>query len=370
MKNILITGVGGPTPRSFVRAVKLKGQAVNNQYRFIGVDCNPLAYGLYDKSLFDQSYVVPRADDEDYWPAINDIISKEHIDASIILPEEEVLEWALNYQSKLDRQITTHLPDYQLAKSLVNKHQMHEQLAGSSLIPKFIKINPASYNYQSIIDKIGSTFWIRSTKGSSGLGSLKIDSEEALTQWISINPKVEEFIATEYLPGRNMACKMLYFDDTLKRTACAERVNYIMAKVAPSGITGNTSFGRLINEPELIELSQKALELIARQLECELNGIFTVDYKEDQSGIPKITEINVRHVAFTSSMAAGGANIPADTIEAMISSGKAGADMKRIDYTYSEPLIFLRDVDVEPIIMRESDLLKEGIIEQKSSVIS
>ena len=364
MKNILITGVGGPTPRSFVRAVKLTEHSANKQYRFVGVDCNPLAYGLYDNSLFDQRYVVPRSNSDEYWPAMNQLIRKENIDAAIVLPEEEVLEWSLNHQSKLNRPVITHLPDHRLAKSLVNKHQMHEQLADSSLIPKFIKINPLSYNYQSIVNEIGDTFWIRSTEGSSGLGSLKIDSEEALSQWISINPKVKEFIATEYLPGRNMACKMLYFDDGLKRTACAERVNYIMAKVAPSGITGNTSFGRLINEPELVKLSKQALEIIASQLACELNGIFTVDYKEDSEGFPKITEINVRHVAFTSSMAAGGANIPLDTIKAMI-SGK-GAAMDRVDYTYGESLIFLRDVDAEPIIMKESDLLKDDSMLQES----
>lgn len=369
MKNILITGVGGPTPRSFVRAVKLREKPSSERFRFVGVDCNPLAYGLYDRSLFDKSYVVPRCNSDQYWPVISELIRKENIDAAIVLPEEEVLEWSLQHQLKLDRQIITHLPDHQIAKALVNKHQMHEQLAGSSLIPKFIKINPATYNHQSVVDKIGETFWIRSTEGSSGLGSLKIDSEEALSQWISINPKVEEFIATEYLPGRNMACKMLYFGGDLKRTACAERINYIMAKVAPSGITGNTSFGRLINEPGLVELSKQALETIASQLECELNGIFTVDYKEDTSGFPKITEINVRHVAFTSSMAAGGANIPADTIEAMI-SGKGGTDMERIDYTYSEPLIFLRDVDAAPIIMSESELLEEEIAGLKSSIIS
>ncbi|MEL7834392.1 hypothetical protein [Fodinibius sp. Rm-B-1B1-1] len=356
MKNILITGVGGPTPRSFVRAVKLIDHTPENQYRFIGVDCNPLAYGLYDKSLFDQSYVIPRADDEAYWSVINNIISKEHIDAAIILPEEEVLEWAKN-RSRLDQRIHTHLPDYQLARALVNKHAMHKQLAGSSLIPKFIKISPTSFNYQLIVDKIGEPFWIRSTKGSSGLGSLKIESEGALRQWISINPKVNEFIATEYLPGRNMACKMLYFDGELKRTACAERINYIMAKVAPSGVTGNTSFGRLINEPKLVELSEQALQMISSATGANLHGIFTVDYKEDRSGTPNITEINVRHVAFTSSIAAGGANLPADTLLALFDENING--MERIDYTYSEPFIFLRDVDAEPIIMSEENLLKE-----------
>lgn len=356
MYNILITGVGGPTPRSFVRAVKLAGRNRTTIFRFIGVDCNPLAYGLYDDSLFDGSYVVPRADEDGYWTAINEIIEKEDIHAAVILPEEEVLEWSQNH-SKLEKNIKTHLPDYNLALALVNKHRLHLNLDGSSLVPRFSKIQSSSYDYQALIRKIGTPFWIRSTEGSSGLGSLKIESEPALSQWISINQDVSEFIATEYLPGRNMACKMLYFDGELKRTACAERVNYIMAKVAPSGVTGNTSFGRLINEPELVRLSKDALESVSSELGTGLNGIFTVDYKEDSKGNPKITEINIRHVAFTSSIAAGGANIPLDTLEAMFSER---SEMQRIDYTYDESLIFLRDVDSEPIVIKEGDLLRNG----------
>jgi len=353
MKNILVTGVGGPTPRSFVRAVKLSENFSNRDYRFIGVDCNPLAYGLYDRELFDAAYTVPRADDVDYWKEINSIIEKEKIDGAVVLPEVEVLEWAKN-GSKLEKKIFTHLPDYDLAMAIVNKHRLHEYLEDSRLVPKYIRIQPDQYNYEKITREVGDVFWIRSTEGSSGLGSLKINSDSALSQWISINRNVKEFIASEFLPGRNMACKMLYFNGELKRTACAERVNYIMAKVAPSGITGNTSFGRLINEPRLVELSEKALDTISSQLGKELNGIFTVDFKEDADGVPKITEINIRHVAFTSSIAAGGANIPFDTLEEMFFAKSSG--MKRIDYHYKEPMIFLRDVDSEPIVMREDDL--------------
>jgi len=352
--NVLVTGVGGPTPRSFVRAVKLKKKE-SKKYRFIGVDCNPLAYGLYDTDLFDAGYVVPRADDPDYWPAVNKIIKKEQISGAVVLPEVEVLEWAKN-SSKLEKRIATHLPDYDLAMAIVNKHRLHDYLDGSGLVPNYIRIQPDQYSYEKIIREVGDVFWIRSTEGSSGLGSLKIDSESALAQWISINRNVKEFIASEFLPGRNMACKMLYFNGDLKRTACAERVNYIMAKVAPSGITGNTSFGRLINEPGLVELSEKALNSISGRLNATLNGIFTVDYKEDRLGNPKITEINIRHVAFTSSIAAGGANIPFDTLGAMFTE-KDPAGIKRIDYLYPEPLIFLRDVDSEPIVMKESDLM-------------
>jgi hypothetical protein len=353
--NILVTGVGGPTPRSFVRAVKMSKSRDMEGVRFIGVDCNPLSYGLYDNTMFAKTYLVPRADQKGYWQRIIEIVDCESIDAAVVLPEVEVLEWSQN-QSNLKGKVKTHLPDPDLATALVNKHRLHEYLSGSSLVPSHYKIVPGSYKYQELEKTVGNPFWIRSTEGSSGLGSLKISSSDALEQWISINPNVDEFIATEYLPGRNLACKMLYFDGNLTRTACAERVNYIMAKVAPSGITGNTSFGRLVNEPELVRQSEAALKGIAEQLNVSLNGIFTVDFKEDQAGNPKITEINIRHVAFTSSIAAGGANLPADTIKAMMTGN--GNRMERIDYNYPENFIFLRDVDSEPMLLKEEDLLK------------
>lgn len=355
MKRILVTGVGGPTPRSFVRAVKLFGVQSKKEYEFIGVDSNPLAYGLYDKELFSQAFVVPRANQVEYWNAINQIIEEQEIDGVIVLPEVEVLEWAKNY-GKLTKQIKVHLPELKLANELVNKHSLHHHLKGTAFIPKFYRINPKNYSYKQISCAVGDVFWVRSTEGSSGLGSLKIEREEMLSQWIAINPLVDEFIATEYLPGRNMACKLLYFGDELVSTACAERVNYIMAKVAPSGITGNTSFGRLLNNPKLVEISTEVLHKLSHNMKTGLNGIFTVDYKEDSFGNPKITEINIRHVAFTSSLAAGGANLPLDTLNFMFMENPTQLETNH--YSFAEGLIFLRDVDGLPILMKETDLLK------------
>lgn len=354
MKRILITGVGGPTPRSFVRAIMLFGHKYKNEFEFVGVDANHLAYGLYEKELFKKSFVVPKAYEEDYWPTINQIVDTEQIDGAIILPEVEVLEWAKN-QGNLKKDIKVHLPDYKLAVELVNKHHLHKLLDQSEHIPLFKCINRNSYSFDQIVESVGDIFWVRSTKGSSGLGSLKINSREMLSQWIAINHNIYEFIATEYLPGRNMACKLLYFNNKLVRTACAERVNYIMAKVAPSGITGNTSFGRLLNEPGLIKISDKILNKLSSQLNTGLNGIFTVDFKEDHRGNPKITEINIRHVAFTSSIAAGGANLPLDTIQGMFMDDPT--NLKTIHYLFDDGLIFLRDVDGVPILMKERDLL-------------
>ena len=355
IKKILITGVGGPTPRSFVRAIKYFGGAYKNSFEFVGVDSNPLAYGLYDKDLFCKTFVVPLATENRYWDAINSIIEDNAIDAAIILPETEVLEWSKNHD-KLRKKIKLHLPDYKLAKELVNKYQLHTLLKDTGYVPGFLKLRLENYSFDTLKNTIGETFWVRCTEGSSGLGSLKINNPDVLTQWITMNPDVSEFIATEYLPGRNMACKLLYFNNKLLASACAERVKYIMAKIAPSGITGNTSFGRLLNEPGLVDISTDALNIISKKTGAGLNGIFTVDFKEDMHGKPKITEVNIRHVAFTSSIAAGGANLPLDTLRLLFNQENSNSET--VHYTFREQYIFLRDVDAYPILIRESDLLK------------
>ena len=87
-----------------------------------------------------------------------------------------------------------------------------------------------------------------------------------------------------------------------------------MSNVAPSGITGNTSFGRLINEPELVEKSKRALEYLFEVTGAEKHGFFTADFKEDDNGTAYLTEINARMVAFNLSFAKAGANFAEDII--------------------------------------------------------
>ena len=67
-----------------------------------------------------------------------------------------------------------------------------------------------------------------------------------------------------------------------------------------------------------------------------------------------VTEVNVRFVAFTQCYAAGGANLPEDMIRWYLDpSFKREFTL----YKFDPDLIFLRDVDEQPIIMKESQLL-------------
>jgi carbamoyl-phosphate synthase large subunit len=352
---ILITGVGGPTPRSF--AIALKKYSRYKPYEFVGTDTNPLSIGLYQKELFDEAYVVPPALHPDYWNVIEKIILEHSIEMAIVLPEQEVMVWSKRMKEK-SLPCKAFIPEFSVAELLIDKARMTKALQGLGLVPNSIEFNRDQKNLTKVFEELPFPFWVRSTSGTSGLGSLKVESKEALVNWITINPGVNQFLASEFLPGRNLACKLLYFEGKLLRAACAERVNYIMAKVAPSGITGNTSFGRLLNEPTLVELAEKAMSRMFTSSGAYPHGFFTVDFKEDAQRRALITEINIRHVAFTQCFAAGGANFAEDTIRLLDSD--ANFDKVFKTYEFEKDLIFLRDVDALPILMKEKELLTRG----------
>ena len=98
-----------------------------------------------------------------------------------------------------------------------------------------------------------------------------------------------------------------------------------MANLVPSKVTGNTSFGRFLNEDRILSFCNSCIEYICNKLNLKAHGVLSFDLKEDREGNMKVTECNIRHMAY---------------------------------YHYEKPYIFLRDVDIEPIILdRESELL-------------
>lgn len=350
---ILVTGVGGPTPRSFAIALKKYGQFEGLE--LIATDINPLSIGLYQTELFSKSYVIPRCTDSNYWGVIESIVHENNIQYAVVLPELEVMEWSKKNE-KCELPCKALLPSSKMAELLIDKAQMTELLKPLNIVPSSIEFDRNAGNLDSVFELLGNDFWVRSSSGTSGLGSLRIDSVESLQNWIQINPNVNTFLASKFLSGRNLACKLLYFEGNLIRSASGERVNYIMSKVSPSGITGNTSFGRLINEPELVKLAINAMEFLFKKSNSRKHGFYTVDFKEDEFGKPYITEINVRHVAFTQCFAAGGANFASDTISLL--HGDNDFDKSYKMYEFEKDLIFLRDVDANPVLLKETDLIK------------
>lgn len=350
--NILVFGVGGPTPLGIAKSLRLK--TTRDDLRLVGVDGDPFAPGLYNRDLFDGSCLNRFTRDPDYWTVVEAIIDREEIDAAFVVPETEVLEWAKR-QKEGDLPCKALIPDHEVALSLYDKLRCYELLQKTSLVPESISIDrntPAA----EIGAALNYPYWVRKGSGAGAIGAFKVTRPEDLENWLNINPRIDDFIASEFLPGRNYACKVLYIDGALSRGACGERIDYLLASAAPSGISGMCARGRLINDSSLIVKSDLAVRKIFDHHGKVPHGMFTVDFKEDKNGEAKLTEINIRHVSFTFAFALGGANFAFDTLE-LLREGEL-EDKAYKEYTFEGEPYFIRGVDSEIFVIADDDLVR------------
>lgn len=350
MDRILITGVGGPTPRSIaIRLRKLYPDAI-----LVGTDINQRAIGFYLKGLLDKTYIVPKAGSEDYWPTMKKLIKDEKIDFAFVQPEMEVLKWGEYFEENGNYICPTLIPPLVYTQNLMDKSQMATILKGTDYIPKTIEISPKLPRIEEVEKEIGYPCWIRAAVGSGGLGSLKIHNRHELESWLFIHKTVEKFTISEFLPGRHLANQMLYINGKCVKNAGLYCVNYVMADIAPSKVTGNTSYGEFINEPELLEFCEEVMIYISKQLKSLPNAVYSFDLKEDENGNLKVTEINIRHMAYTGVMAQVGFDLIQDSIHYL-----KGEESKIKNFSgYDGDYVFLRDVDVQPMVLKKTDFLK------------
>lgn len=353
--NILITGVGSPTPRGIARSLK-ENILLNREYKLYGTDIDRYAHGLYNNDIFEKTFLTKSCLNDEYWNEITDIIKKNNIDIAIITPEKEVIEWSKKQEYGI-LPCKALIPHKKIIDFTYDKLDLSRHLLHTTWVPKFFEILPEKLNeYKSIISsELNYPFWIRATSGTSGFGSYKVESFDDLERWITINKNIKKYIASDFLPGRNLVCKLLYYKGELLRAACGERVEYIMAQVSPSGITGNTSYGKVTIDKLALDVSIKAMDFLFKKSNSEKHGMFSVDLKEDYSGVPKITEVNIRHVAFNQIFAILGANLNEDAIRLL--TNDPSFDSSFTHYTFKDDYIFLRDVDERPIVIKKEELL-------------
>lgn len=350
---ILVTGVGGPTPRSIVSVLR---RAYPNA-RVVGVDCDSRALGFFMPGLLDERYVIPRtADAGAYFQAIKKILVRENIDLAIVQPESEVLAWGQYYERYKSYPCPVVLPPLSHSQALVDKARMADLLDGTTYIPKTLSITVTEPRRTEVQKHIGYPCWIRAATGSGGAGSLKLNCEKDLDAWLLVYPDITEFTVSEFLPGKHLANQMLYLEGQLQLNAGLECVEYVMANVAPSRVTGNTSFGRLINDDGLLSFCEEVIDFIVEKLSVPAHGVYSFDLKLDSSGRPKVTEINVRHMAYTGILATCGADFVSATVDYLRSEVVRDEPVR---HEYASDFIFLRDVDIEPLVLTEADLSAE-----------
>lgn len=353
---ILVTGACGVTSRSVVRSLNIS-EHFKNQCEFIGTDVCYNLYGIYE-GLYSKVYKVPAFNAPNYRTAIQKIIDEHQIEYAIIIPEPEALYWC---ERPFDVKFFRIPPKF--GRAVLSKLSLYRMLEGTGLTPNFQMVNKEELLHSGDNVKLNYPMWIRdySEGTTSGMGSFAPENYEELKAWLTINRKVDTFMLSEYLPGRNLACFLMYDEGKLLKYGVAQRIDYLMAKVSVSGITGNTSKGRLLNDEKVFAVARKAVEYIADKTGEIMNGLIVVDLKEDANGIPMVTEINLRHVAFTSTFANAGFNF--SEYQMLLLSGQKDLIPAGLTMQFPENNMMLRDVDGLPIYLSDFEGVPYSIME-------
>lgn len=354
MKNVLITGIGGLTPRSLAGIIREN----HPDYHLVGIDVNRKAVGFFIKGLLDEYYVCPRCTDENYFPFLNRLIAEKHIDYAFVQPESEIVEWGDYFDKNGKYPCPVFMGPKLLSVSLKDKSIMADLLRGTDFIPKTIKVTQENPRFEEVQKEIGFPCWIRATEGTGGLGSLKLEDLSSYKSWLFINSTIPEFTVSEFLTGRHLANEMLYYNGEYVKGAALECCEYVMANTAPSHVTGNTAFARFLNEDRINDFCDRCIKYLENKLGVPAHGILSFDLKEDKNGELKVTEVNIRHMAYVGVMAHVGFDLIEDTIRIM-EDGNADHIERAPFFHYQKPYIFLRDVDIEPIVLESEKMFEK-----------
>lgn len=349
---IVITGACAVSARNVLRSLKMS--EIFKDAIFIGWDMCSILYGVYSKA-FDKMYKVPAVTDPQYRSIVSDILEREKPDAVMVIPEVEVLYWAKN-----PFDVPHLVPPADFCELAISKRKIFNLLKDTELIPLSVDLSRDDAFNEKINLPLDFPMWIRDASAgtASGKGSFMAHDMTELKAWVNINSGIDNFQLSEYCPGGNYGVLCLFQEGRLLKVAIAERIEYIMAKVAVSGITGNTSKGRFLNDDSIKKNALDAIERVCQASNTIMNGLVVVDMKADKKGVAKVTEINIRYVAYNCCLASAGFNLA--EYHLLTALGRSAELSPEQEIIFPKNNLFLRDVDALPIYIEDYQPLAIG----------
>jgi len=294
MKKILITGAGSPAGVNFLRSLKI----TNEEFELYGTDIN-IYHKEFAKPWTKEVFLVPPATSENYIQSINDIIDNNNIELVHSQPDIEVFIISENREKLNSR---TFLPKKETIRICQDKYKsaiIWKEKGFHSVKALEIRSNYLREDLQKAFNLFGEKIWIRAKTGAGGTGSTPAENIETGLNWINYwlsRGKNWEFIAQEFLPGKNIAFQSIFKEGELITSQARERIEYIYPNLAPSGVTGTPIVAKTIHNDDVNKISTRAILCIDQNA----TGIFSVDLKGDKVGNICPTEINAGRFFTTS----------------------------------------------------------------------
>lgn len=347
MKRILVTGAGGSAAANFIASLRMAPES----FYIIGADVRPFHLELADVQ---ERYLVPRADSPDFIGELNRLIQQRQIDLVHAQPDPEVLVLSAQRDQVRARLF---LPSHNAISLCQDKLALIEALETNKVpVAKSLAVNtpedlPGAL--QRLLQR-ADRVWLRAIRGAGSRAALPVRHLGQARAWIEYWAEMRgvgwgDFMACEFLPGREFAFSGLWHDGELVTSQARERIEYLYGQLTASGQTSTPSIARTVCRDDVNDIATRAVLAV----DAAPNGNYSVDLKENSQGVPCVTEINGGRFFTTSNFfAAAGLNIP--YYYTQLAFGEATPPLPRYN-PLPEGLYWVRMVDMGFKLVQECD---------------
>lgn len=284
-RTILITGAGGPLAVNITRSLK-KAPAT---LRLIGTEANHYHVFL---ALTDKTVLIPPAKKiSEYLEAMKKVCRDEKVE--MIFPTHPLEVATLSAHRAEFPGVRLFLPEAEAIAIGQSKWKSYLAFKAAGLpVPETRWIATPADMDKCFSEISTRPIWVRGAgEPGTGIGvaSLPCKQVEHAKAWVDYHGGWNHFIASEYLPGKNLTWTGVFRDGILMACQGRERLEYVLPHVSPSGITGAPAVSKTVSREDIRTVGEATVRAVSKNP----NGAYFVDFKEDAAGKPRITEINV-----------------------------------------------------------------------------
>ncbi|TMI22821.1 hypothetical protein E6H36_11740 [Candidatus Bathyarchaeota archaeon] len=284
MRSVLVTGAGGSAGNNVCWALRVSSDGPNLELTGTDADKTSLEINRW----IDNAYRIAGASSQHYISTINKITKRRNVELVMPQPDVEV-ERIAQAGKKVDARVF--LPDASTVSACQDKYESlrlwHE--AGLRESPLVIRAN--ARNGEKGLKQIRYPRWLRASHGAGGLMSFLARNDEEARCWIALHRNQGlpvDFVAEEYLPGRDFCFMSIWKRGELVTSMVRERLSWVGNRTFGTG--GTSKLNRVVHSERINDAALRAI----RAISSKPHGIFCVDLKESENGQPRPTEINCR----------------------------------------------------------------------------
>jgi predicted ATP-grasp superfamily ATP-dependent carboligase len=236
----------------------------------------------------DRAYHLPGATNRKYLQSLNKVIKKERIEAAFPQPDPEVRRIS---EERENLQTSLFLPDKRTVSACLDKYQALTIWHKMKLRKEPVVLSSKDKTLSLKVRNLEYPCWIRAREGAGGLLSCKAPDSNIVEHWTRFHwdQGIEtDFVAEEYLPGRDYCFMSIWNHGDLVTSMIRERLSWVGNRLIGTG--GTSKLNRVVHSATVNERAEAAI----RAISISPHGVFCVDLKEGSDGMVSPTEINCR----------------------------------------------------------------------------